>query len=164
MARPKLKLTLSSFDIIMELIGASLIILLIAYPIYHYASLPEVIPMHFDAEGIPDGFGQKSWIWTMPVLGLAVYIGLFILNRYPHIFNYPTEITTENAERQYKLATTLIRMVNLSVAMIFFYITYQSVLSSLSGQGGLGTIFIPIVIFSTTAPLIWYLIKASRND
>lgn len=163
MARPKLKLTLTFFDVIIETLGGILIILLVAYPIYHYANLPEEIPIHFNASGNPDGFSSKRDIWIMPFLGLAVYVGLVILNRYPHVFNYPTEITAENAERQYKLATTLLRMVNFSIALIFFYITYHSVQSAISGQGGLGIMFMPIVLLGTIGPLIWYLIKASKN-
>ena len=163
MARPKLKLTLSSFDILMELTGGVLMILLIAYPLYHYAELPEVIPMHFDATGQPDRFGSKSSIWILPTVGLVIYIGLVILNRFPHIFNYNTEITQDNAERQYRLATTLLRIVNLAITLIFFYITYQSVQSAMSGQSGLGFMFVPFVFIVTIGPVIWYLIKASKK-
>ncbi|WP_420580424.1 DUF1648 domain-containing protein [Reichenbachiella sp.] len=163
MARPKLKLTLSSFDVLMELMGGVLIILLVAYPLYRYAELPEVIPMHFDATGKPDRFGSKCSIWILPMVGFVVYVGLMILNRFPHLFNYPTEITNHNAERQYKLAATLVRTINFSTALIFYYITYQSVQSALVGQDGLGRMFLPLVILGTICPIAWYLIKVYRN-
>lgn len=163
MIRPKIKLPLSLFHIFLETTGAILIILLISYPLYHFSSLPEIIPIHFDASGKADGFTSKIGIWFIPILGLVVYIGLFILNKYPHTFNYQVDITEENANYQYSLATQFIRIINLFLAGLFFYITYHIIASALNGSEGLGTWFLPIVLVGTIAPIVWYLIKSSKN-
>lgn len=163
MTKPKLKLTLQPFDVILEVCGAAILLLLLVYPLTMYADMPDTIPMHFDASGNPDRYAAKVQIWLLPILELAVYIGLVYLNRYPHTFNYPLDITEENAERQYQLATRFIRLINISVAVVFCYITYQIIQSAMTGVGGMGTWFLPTVILLTMGPIIWYLVKASRT-
>ncbi|MEQ8237833.1 MAG: hypothetical protein RIA69_01405 [Cyclobacteriaceae bacterium] len=76
-------------------------ILMIGFPIYYFNELSDIIPRHFNAASESVGFSQKNIIWTLPAMGLVMYIGVFFFNKYPHIFNYPNEMTNENAERQY---------------------------------------------------------------
>ncbi len=46
----------------------------------HYPYLPEVIPVHFNVAGEPDGFADKSWVtvFALPALALAL-AGLFVV-------------------------------------------------------------------------------------
>jgi hypothetical protein len=41
-----------------------------------------------------------------------------VLNRFPHIFNYTTTITEENALREYTRATRLVRYLKLTMVLI----------------------------------------------
>lgn len=151
--QPRLKIEAEPFDRAVETIGMIAIILLVGMPIYYFGSLPELIPSHFDFSGNPDGYSGKGLIWLLPALGLIMYAGLYILNRYPHIFNYLVKITGENAFRQYKLATRFIRILNTSIACLFCYITYATIQTAMGNQSGLGDysmFFFLILIFGTT--------------
>ena len=46
---------------------------------------------------------------------------MFWLNKYPHLFNYPQQITKENAERLYTVGTGMIRTINALITWIFVY-------------------------------------------
>ena len=165
MDRPKLHIALDTSDWIMEIVGAIFLILMVGLPMYYFNELPDIIPKHFNAVGEPDGFSQKIVIWTLPSIGAVTYIGMLFLNRYPHIFNYPTEITSENAERQYRAATKLIRTLNLLISASFCYIGYSTIQTALNKKEGLGTFFMPVFllgIFGTIGVYLYFAFKKSR--
>jgi len=163
MERPKIKIDLETSDIIIEIIGAISIIMMIGWPLYFFNELPDIIPRHFNAAGEPDGFSQKNIIWTLPAIGLVMYIGMLFLNKFPHIFNYPTEITEENAERQYRIATKLIRTINMLIAVSFFYIGYGTIQTALNEQDGLGTFFLPIFLLTIFGTIGIYMYQALKR-
>ena len=72
------------------------------------ASLPDTIPIHFNLKGTPDGYGKKLNLLITPLVSTVIYIGMTIINRYPHLFNYPVKINEKNAVEQYLLATALL--------------------------------------------------------
>ena len=46
---------------------------------------------------------DKVTIWIMPAVAAIIFAVLTAVSRYPHTFNYPVRITSENARRQYLL-------------------------------------------------------------
>lgn len=158
--RPKLKVDIS--DKIIELLGVIGLIILIALPIFYYNSLPEIVPQHYGANGEPDGWGGKEKIWTLPIIGFLIYVGLAILNRFPNVFNYPKKITEENVVRQFRIATRMIRLLNTLIVYDFSYITYATIQTAFGKQNGLGNYFMPlfiISIFGTVGYSIYKLLK-----
>lgn len=53
-----------------------------------------------------------------------MYLFLTILNRYPHKFNYPFNITEQNAVAQYRIARLMVQTLKLEVIWIFVYIQW----------------------------------------
>ena len=163
MERPRIKIYPDNTDWLIELISALFLILMIGFPVYYYNALPETIPRHYDALGQPDGFSQKSVIWTLPAIGLLMFTGLTLLNRYPHLFNYPADITKENASRQYKIATKLVRILKMLISAAFFYISYSTVMTALGKQYGLGRLFLPFFLIVLSVVIGFYIYKAAKT-
>lgn len=161
--RPRIQIPLDNTDKYMDFIGKVCILLLIALPIYYYGKLPDSIPSHFGGDGTPDKFSNKDSIWIMPFIGTFLYIGLSYLNKLPHIFNYPTEITEENALEQYTKATKMMRFINMVIAFTFTYITYSTIQVGLGNSDGLGVWFLPFIFISLTIIPLIYLFKASKK-
>ena len=92
--RPKLKLELTKIDKAVEIMAWLLICADWALVINTYKSLPNIIPTHYNGAGLADGFGDKSMIFTLPLVATVLFVGLTILNRFPHIFNYPSAYLT----------------------------------------------------------------------
>ncbi len=120
--RPKLKLTLSKGDILLEMLAVSLLLICWILSIYGYYTLPDSIPVHFDMTGKVTRFGSKFNIFFMPLIATILLIGVSILNKYPHIFNYPSPITPQNAEKQYRTASRLIRWLKFIMVALFLFI------------------------------------------
>lgn len=51
----------------------------IAYAAWVYPSLPPTIPVHFNFEGKPDGFGERNDIWFPVILLTLVSAGTYLL-------------------------------------------------------------------------------------
>jgi uncharacterized membrane protein len=57
-----------------EVIPLGLIILIIHMILNNYPGLPEIIPTHFNFQGLPDGWGSKSELFLYPVMSVFIYI------------------------------------------------------------------------------------------
>lgn len=163
MTKPKLKIKLDLFDKILETVGLAFVALMIAYPTIHFSSLPDSIPVHFDAMGRPDRYGSKTSLWLFSSIGIILYIGMAVVNRYPHTFNYLMPITARNAPRQYGLATKMVRMLNVVIAAVFFSITYGMIQTAMGHASGLGAFILPLSVAPILAILGWYLYEANQN-
>ncbi len=95
--RPKIKLGLTIADRTFEFIGWLSILAIWVLTVTNYADLPDTIPTHYDGAGQADGFGGKATILTLPLIATILFVGMTILNKFPHIYNYPINITEENA-------------------------------------------------------------------
>jgi len=144
--RPKVDVPLQSIDILLDITSATLIILMIVYVAISYAELPDVIPSHFNGKGEIDGHSEKTTLWFLPIISIAMFIGLFILNKYPHMHNYMVNITEDNALKNYRLSTRIVRVTNLFVALIFCIISYSMIEGATSKNFQLGPWFMPVII------------------
>ncbi|MBS1517645.1 MAG: DUF1648 domain-containing protein [Bacteroidetes bacterium] len=161
--RPKLKLELTQADKTVEIIGWLLIFAVWGLTIINYQSLPNIIPTHYNGAGVADGFGAKWMILTLPLVATVLFVGITILNKFPHIFNYPTEITADNALRQYTNATRLIRYLKVIIVVIFGFIAFQTIRHANGQTEGLGIWFLPMTIGLIFIPLIYFLIKSTKT-
>jgi uncharacterized membrane protein len=115
--RPRIKLQLNQTDKVLEIIGWISVFGIWALPLINYFDLPEIIPIHFNGAGKADRFGNKTHIFVLPIISTLLFIGLTILNKRPHVFNYPGQITKENAVHQYTYATRMMRVLKLVIVL-----------------------------------------------
>src|SRR5512135_219814 len=158
--RPKIEIGRTNTDDILEILGWASLIFMWALTILKYTSLPESIPTHFDVSGKVDSYGSRSTILFLPVLSTILFAGMTILNKYPHIFNYPVPITKENAERQYRNATRLIRYIKLILVVTFLSIEYMTIQTATGNSSGLATWFLPVMLVLVFAPIAIFIYNA----
>ena len=162
MPRPKITIPLTATDKMAEAAGWALVVALWALVIYNLAGLPHTIPTHFNAAGQPDGYGGKYTLLSLPLMATILFAGITALNKYPHIFNYPTEITAENALRQYTAATRLLRYLKLVVVVIFFAIAQQTISTATGASAGLGLWFLPVTLVGILGIVVAGIVKMVR--
>jgi len=163
--RPKIQVPFQTFDIILELISISFIILTWVYTIIQYGNLPETIPTHFNAQGIADGFSDRITIWLIPGIVTVLYSGLFILNKYPHWHNYMVNISEENALKNYRFSTRVLRIVNFLCVILFTYITYHIIQNAKGTALNLSSYFMPLVIgISAILPILLLIYMKKLNS
>lgn len=158
--RPRRKIKLTAMDKTLELLGWAGVVGIWLLAATYYSKLPEIIPIHFNGVGIPDRFGSKDDIFTLPTVTTIIFVGMTVLNRFPHIFNYPSDITEENALREYTMATRLIRYLKLIIVCIFLLISFRTIQIAHGNAETLGGWFLPLILGLIFIPLIYYIIKS----
>ena len=141
--RPKIKLQLGVADIILESLGWLAILAIWGLVIANYSNLPISIPTHFNAAGAPDRYSGKTTLFVLPIIGTITFIGMTFLNKFPEIFNYPTEITTSNASAQYLNSTRMMRYLKMILVVIFGTIVYNKIQIAQGISEGLGGLVSP---------------------
>jgi hypothetical protein len=162
-ARPRLKLNLSRVDKILEVTGQIVLLILWVLTLYAFFKLPTIIPTHYNASGQVDNFGKKSTLLILPILATAIYFGLTLLNKYPHILNYMNKITEADAIRQYTIATRMLRFIKLSILLIFSLIVLFIYLTTIGVTKGLGRWFLPLTAAFLLVPIILSIFLSFRK-
>lgn len=157
--RPKIKPPLQSFDVVFEIAALLGLAALWWLAASNYNQLPERIPTHFGFDGNPDGFGPKSRIWLLPVLGLVLYLFMGYLARKPHTYNYAVKITPENAEREYSLATRILRGLRAFIMLLFAYLVWGTVTTAQGSADGLSTWALLITLVVTLGTTFGYVAR-----
>src|SRR4051794_11948499 len=162
-ARPRIELIVSKFDKTLELTSKIFLVIIWCSTLYSFLKLPMTIPTHFNAAGRPDNYGNKMTLLILPLLATIIYFGLTQLNKYPHIFNYVTKTTEHNAERQYTIATRLIRFMKLAILLIFSLIILFTYLTTIGVINGLGFWFLPLTEGLLLIPTIIAISKSLKK-
>jgi len=114
--------------------------------------MPETVPVHFNIVGNPDGYGSPDYFffWTCILAGILLFICvlLSLLRLFPNYFNYPVEITTENAVTQYQIGVDLIYVMKIGIVLTFLFIQIMIIYSSFNGKIGYTflLVFLPIIL------------------
>ena len=159
--RPRLILKPTFLDIILDGTSIAGILFIWVYVFIRYTSLPEIIPVHFSFDGKADNYGNRATIFIMPAIITVVTAGLFLLNRFPHIFNYSKKINAENAFREYTRATRLLRVITLIIVVFNSILTIDFASSAREGFSRLTWWVIPLFMLSMLMPIFMMLYQSS---
>ena len=79
------------------------------------------------------------------------------------MFNYPSQITKENALRQYTNATRMMRVLKLVIVLLFGLIVFRKIQIVNGHADGLGTWFLPFTIGLFIILTIYFLIISIKD-
>lgn len=160
--RPKVhieKTTLAKFADILGNAGILVMILLVAL---NWGSLPDTVPTHFNGAGDADGWGSKFTLLILPVIAIFLHILLGVVERKPHLHNYPDRLTEENAPLFYAESVKIINLTKNIIALMFAYITYHIIRGALNGSDQLNIIGLAIFIILLFLVIIVGMVRMSK--
>src|SRR5699024_8838719 len=108
--RPKLKIKITPFEIIFNGITIILFLSSLIYLLYVWADLPAKVPAHYNSLGEVDRWGSKWEMTILPIISAILWIGMTILEKYPHVYNY-MRLTEENTRAQYLNARLMLHVI-----------------------------------------------------
>lgn len=145
----------------LNIIGVVLVVALIVITCIYWINAPDIVPIHFNFKGEIDSYGSKNTLFILLPIAIIIYIGLAILSKYPEVCNYCIEINDKNKEKQYSMASTFIRIINVEMLAIFFYIQISMAISMNNGKS-LSITFLPITLFILFGSVGFYIYKSVK--
>ncbi|AHN23609.1 MULTISPECIES: DUF1648 domain-containing protein [Lysinibacillus] len=162
MYRPILTLPKTKYEKCLDVIGSGLFTVSILFIILQWGNLPEEIPAHFNAKGEVDRWGSKIEVLILPGIGIFMWIFLGLLEKAPHMHNYPARLNERNVEAFYLNSRRLCNEVKNFCLILFAIISCEIVLVALGKIEGLGWWFLPVVLIGTGIPILKGLIASSK--
>lgn len=129
----------------------------------NYVNLPDTIPIYYDASGQVDDFDGKGCILILSTLATILFIGLTILNKFPHVFKYPTNIAIDNAGGQYSNVTKLIRYLKLFIVILFGFIVCYTIHNANGHAEAHGNGFLLWILGLLFMLLLFFIIKSVKS-
>lgn len=160
--RPKIKLQTSPIDRILEILAAGLLLFSLFVLIFNFSALPPEIPTHFNAGGEVDAVGNKGMIIALPAINVIAFALVAWAQRVPHLHNYPVSITAVNVTAQYQNSVKMLRVVNVLTTSSLAYVTYATIETALGRMNGLSVWFVPVLIATLLATIIFYVSRSYR--
>ena len=146
---------------LLDIIGIALLIMLIVTTFIYWGKAPDMVPTHFNFKGEIDAYGSKNTLFILLPIVIIAYTGLAVLSKYPQVCNYCIEITPRNKEKQYSMASTFIRVINVEIVAIFFY-SQVSIAIAMNNGKGLSIAFLPIALFILFGSIGFYIYKSVK--
>lgn len=121
-----------------------LLVLMWGFTLIHFNDLPEEIPIHYNAKGVPDGFDTRIHIWGLPLIATLLFLLLGGLQKRTGI---------------QKIELQLLQWMQLLILGTFTYIQLQTFFVAVNKSNGLGGWFLPTVVIGFLAPIFWVIKK-----
>jgi uncharacterized membrane protein len=149
-----MKMKSTVFDRICD--GLSILILLgvSVFLLVKWPTIPEKIPMHYNAAGVIDRYGVKSELIVEPIIAWILYGGMTALSFFPQVWNTGVRVTEENRERVYRTLKHMMSSMKLVVAVNFSYLTIISMLGL-----ALPAWYTPVFLVITFGTLICWILR-----
>jgi len=99
--------------------------------------LPDRIPIHFDQQGQPNGWGTPADIpFFLPAIALGVYLLLAVIARFPESFNYPVAVNDANRDRLQTLTLGMLAWMRMEIPCLFAFMQWIILQAARHPQGG----------------------------
>lgn len=84
-----------------------------------YPGMPDTVPVHFGTGGDADDWGSKSTVLWLSLIMVVMITGIHWLSYRPRLFNYPKDVTANNAQTMYRASEQMMVWLNVSLAVIY---------------------------------------------
>ena len=119
--------------------------------------IPAEVPMHFNAAGQIDRWGDKAELLILPVIAWLMYGLLTVVEQFPGAWNTGVKVTEENRERVYALLAHMLSTLKLLIMVLFTWITVWCALAR-----PLPAWFLPVVLTALFGNLVYWVVRLFR--
>lgn len=162
MYRPILDLPKTKRERIWDWIGGGVFLASIVYIIIVWDKLPDEVPGHFNGAGEVDRWGSKIELFILPFIGSFLWILMGLLEKAPHMHNYPARLNESNVETFYLNSRKILNEMKNICLILFSIISFQTVQIASEEGESIGWWFLPVVIIGIAIPTIKGIIRTSK--
>ncbi|MGE7024314.1 DUF1648 domain-containing protein [Solibacillus cecembensis] len=159
--RPVLQIEKSTSERIANSIGYTSLAAMVIFLLFKWSSLPAEVPAHFNAVGEVDRWGSKYELLILPVIAILLTFFMELIERYPHVHNYPERLCEANVHAFYLNSRQMLNYMKNIINLLFAFLVYESIGISFGDDSSLGFSF-AIILIALFAVMIWKIIVSSK--
>lgn len=122
-SREKVDLQRTMIERIIDIAILAFTIMVVIYFIMQIPKMPATVPIHFSG-GEADDWGSPWTFIGLPAIGIAVWVGLSILEKIPEKHNY-LWLTETNRKQQYRNSQLFIWAMKNTILLYFAIVTLE---------------------------------------
>ncbi|WP_172370618.1 DUF1648 domain-containing protein [Sporosarcina jiandibaonis] len=159
--RPILNLKMTPLELLLNVITLAAFVGAIVYLISSWTVILSEIPAHYNAAGEVDRWGGKGEILILPIIGLVMWIGMTVLEKFPHVYNY-MNLTKDNVRAQYLNGRLLVNVLKNEIVLLFSYLTWKGVQIAIGEHDSLGAWFLPAFLLINFGSMVYFIVRSVR--
>ncbi len=123
-----------------------------------YSELPRRIPVHFAANGIANGWDDKSFLWFLVGITCVVYLGLTMIPFAP-TGSFSLPVSPRLRAAAIPLALDMVAWLKAELTWIFAAITWSTVVVAQGRSKGITVWFTPLAFGVVFATVLYYIAR-----
>jgi len=123
-----------------------------------YHDLPRRIPVHFAANGLANGWGDKSSLWFLVGITCLVYLGLTMIPFAP-TGSFSLPVSPKLRAAAIPLALDMVAWLKAELTWIFAAITWSMVVVAQGHSRGMTPWFTPLAFGVVFATVLYYIAR-----
>ncbi len=125
-------------------------------------SLPDRIPIHFDASGNANGWGPPSSLVLLPVVAVALYLLITVISLLPTGVKSAVQLTAESRARIQALTRQMLAWIKAELAGLFLCLQWFILAGIREGSNSIPSIAPPAFIVAIFATVGWHIVAIFR--
>lgn len=143
-------IVLTNFDTFIGIVSLVLLFISWTYIIVHYRELPETIAVHFNGNGVANGYDNKKTIWIAPIIFTLLTFIMLYGAKNPYLFDLTKKITSQ---KQAVASSKTLLFSSVLLSFTLFMIVYSMVNASIPNAQSYEWVF-PVLITSVVIFLV----------
>ena len=127
---------MKNISFFLKLISFFILIFIWIFTILNFKNLPEIIPVHYDFVGNPDGFGSKNSLWFLNGVMTLMFIFLLYVSKKP---DFPLLNIPQNLKDDPEITELVVSILMTLTISLLGVISYESLLNALGKTTGLSS-------------------------
>jgi len=165
--RPRIHIPMTLGEWAMQAVSGACLLANIVVTLTAYPNLPARVPTHLDIAGNIDAWGGKTSVFILPAVALGLFVLVTLIERFPHVMNYPVVVTHKNAEPLYRTGRLLMTWLKAVILGMLLYMNW--IMIAIAGQKlkNPGMVYLPIFIvllLGGGAYFIFWMFGADRES
>lgn len=129
--------------------------------ISQFSQLPEEVPSHYNFKGEVDSWADKSFIFFLPSIGIALWLFMLLFEKRPKFINMPN-FKADASEEQRVNMSRMANVVKNELLIFMSWMTVQSVYISINGATSTGMWDIAVFIIVLFGTITYYSLKNKK--
>lgn len=144
--KPKLDIEKLAVAKVFDVLVIALFAAALVYLFWYWNQLPDQIPAHFGVDGEVDRYGSRVELFLLPIIGIVMWLGMSLLEKYPHTYNY-LNLRPDNVEVQYRYGMLFMNVIKNLSTLLFVFLIWQTTDIAMARIGSLNMpIFITLLV------------------